>query len=92
VAGNLIAFEAINAVRLEIRMSTADYHGRADLAVEVLAHDRKVEVGEQPSLASVRLTCSGSRLKSLEALLIHALYQLDFQLGERAFENVDKQS
>jgi len=92
VAGNLVAFEAINGCRLEIRMSTADYHGRADLAVEVLAHDRKVETGDQPSLASVRLTCSGSRLKTLEALLIHALYQLDFQLGERAFADAVKQS
>jgi len=82
VAGNLVAFEAINGVRLEIRVATTDYHGRADLSVEVVAHDRKVEIGAAPSLGSVRLTCSAMRLKSLEGALIHALYLLDSQLAE----------
>lgn len=82
VAGNLVAFESMNGVRLEIRMSTADYHGRADLAVTVIAHNREVEIGEAPPLASVNATCSATRLKSLEALLIHALYTLDGRLAE----------
>lgn len=83
VAGNLIAFEAINNVRLEIRVASADYHGRADLAVAVMAHERNAVIGDQPSLASVNVTCSGTRLKSLEGALIHALYLLDAQLGSR---------
>jgi len=83
VMGNLAAFEAINGVRLEIRMSTADYHGRADLAVAVLAHDRKAQTGDQSPLASVSVSISGSRLRSLEGALIHALYLLDSKLAER---------
>ena len=78
--GNMVAFEAINGVRLEVRASTGDHRGRADLLVTVIAHDRKVEIGEAPSLASVKLTASATRLRTMEALLIHALYVLDSQL------------
>lgn len=85
VAGNLVAFEAINNVRLEVRVSTADYQGRADMAVTVLAHPRDRQIGEVPPLGSVSLTCSGTRLKSLEGVLIHALYALDAQLASHAF-------
>jgi len=81
VAVNLIAFEAMNNVRLEMRVSTADHHGLADLAVTVIAHDRTAEIGVVPPLASASVTCSGSRLKSLEAVAIHALYKLDSQLA-----------
>ena len=81
VAGNIVAFEAINDVQLEIRVATADYHGRADMAVAVLAHSRKTPIGDQPPLASASVTCSGTRLKSLEGVLIHALYLLDAQLA-----------
>jgi hypothetical protein len=81
VAGNLVAFEAMNGCRLEIRLSTADWKGRADIRATVVAHSRKVEIGDQPSLGSVSVTCSDTRLKSLEGLLIHALYMLDAQLA-----------
>jgi hypothetical protein len=79
----LVAFEAINGCRLEIRLSTADYHGRADLAIVAIAHDRKAEIGEVPPLASATVTISGTRLKSLEGALIHTLYVLDAQLVEQ---------
>jgi hypothetical protein len=82
VAGNLVAFEAINGVRLEIRISTGDYKGRADLLVTAIAHETKHEIGEAPPLASVSATCSGSRLRSLEALVIHILYTLDGRLAD----------
>lgn len=90
IAGNLVAFEAINGVRLEVRVSTADYHGRADLTVAVLAHDRKVEIGDHPSLGSVSLSISGSRLRNLEGALIHALYLLDSKLAENGLSEASK--
>jgi hypothetical protein len=90
VAGNLVAFEAINNVRLEIRVSTVDYRGRADLAVAVLAHERNVEIGDRPPLASASVTCSGTRLRTLEGALIHALYRLDAQLASVALDEVPK--
>jgi len=83
VAGNLVAFEAINGVRLEVRISTADYRGLADLTIVAIAHSRKAEIGDLPPLASVTLSILGSRLVSLEGALIHALYMLDGQLAER---------
>jgi hypothetical protein len=88
VAGNLVAFEAMNNVRLEIRMSTTDDHGRADLAITVVAHDRKVLVGDQPPLGSVSVTCSGTRLRTMEAAVIHALYLLDGWLAKGEFARV----
>jgi hypothetical protein len=86
VAANLIAFEAMNNVRLEMRVSTADDHGLADLLVTVAAHERTVEIGDQPSLGSVSVKCSGTRLKSLEACTIHALYLLDSKLARLELE------
>lgn len=85
VVGNLVAFEAINFVRLEIRMSTADDHGRADLAVTVLAHAADVPIGDQAPLASVSVKCSATNLRTLEGALIHALYALDSQLAHGEF-------
>jgi len=82
VAGNLVAFEAINGCRLEVRLSTADHYGRADLRIVVLAHDRKEEIGEAAPLASVNVSVWGTRLTSLEGALIHALYLLDSKLAE----------
>jgi len=82
VAGNLVAFEAINGCRLEVRITTADYHGRVDMTVAVVANDRKAENGDLPPLASVSVSVSGSRLRSLEGALIHALYLLDSKLAE----------
>ena len=89
VAGNLVAFEAINGCRLEIRLSTADYHGRADLAITALAHDRKAEIGDQSPLASASVTILGTRLKSLEGALIHALYVLDAEFAENALREIE---
>lgn len=83
MTGNLVAFEAINHVRLEIRMMTADYHGRADLTILVLAHPVETLIGERPSLDSVSVKCSGTRLRTMEAALIHALYLLDAQLASQ---------
>lgn len=90
VVGNLVAFEAINRVRLEIRMSTTDYRGRADLAVVVLAHAIGIPIGDQPPLASANVTCSGTRLKTMEGALIHALYVLDSQLAQLALGEENK--
>jgi hypothetical protein len=81
VAGNIVAFEAINDVQLEIRVGSTTHRGKADLQVAVIAHSREISIGEAPSLASASVTCSGTRLKSLEGVLIHALYLLDAQLA-----------
>jgi len=69
---NIVAFETMNQVRLELRMSVVDRRGRADIVIAALAHDRNHEIGEVPPLGSVSVSCLGSRLRSLDAALIHA--------------------
>jgi len=80
---NIVAFETMNQVRLELRLSVVDRRGRADIVIAALAHDRSREIGEVPPLGSVSVSCLGSRLRSLDAALIHALYQLDSNIAER---------
>jgi hypothetical protein len=90
VAANLVAFQALSSCRLEIRMTAADDHGKADIRITILAHELKAEIGDQPPLASVSVTCSATRMTSLEAALIHALYQLDGQLGRLEFDGIKR--
>jgi hypothetical protein len=78
---NIVAFEALNDVRIEVRMSVGDRNGEADVRLVALAHNRNLPVGEAPPLASASLSCSGSRLLTMDAALIHLMYMLDGQLA-----------
>ena len=53
-----------------------------------VAHPRAGEIGEVPPLGSVSVTCSATRLRTMEAALIHALYMLDGQLAKGEFARV----
>jgi len=86
VVGNLMAFEAMNNVRLELRLASMLRHGKPDLAVTALAFPKLEESMEQPHLALVRLTCSALNLRTLDAALIHALYLLDGQIASNELE------
>jgi len=88
VAGNIVAFEAINGVRVELRITTTNHHGRADLWIALLAHPADREIGEVAPLASVSLSTSATRLRSLEAAIIHGLYLLDGKLASNEFERI----
>lgn len=85
VAANIVGFEVMNQVRIELRLSVIDRHGRADIEVLALAHSREAEIGDLPPLASASATCLGSKVGSLEGLLIHVLYQLDGALAKETF-------
>jgi len=88
VAMNIVAFETMNQVKLEMRLSVGDRQGRACVLITALAHDRSYEIGEVPSLASVNVNCLALNLRSVDAALIHALYLLDGKLAEEAVGNV----
>lgn len=77
----ITAFESINRIKLEIRMGRSDTSRLPDLAVTLVANDISSQVGEAPPLASASLTCLGTNLSSLSAVLIHGLYLLDAQLA-----------
>lgn len=91
VAMNVVAFETMNRVKIEVRLSVEDRDGRADFRIAALAHDRKIPIGEAPPLASVSVSCLGTRLTSLEAALIHALYMLDGQLVSNEIGSAETQ-
>lgn len=87
VGMNVVAFEAMNNVRIEVRLTVGDYHGKADLLVEALAYERQSPNGVAKPLVSVSVSCSATKLRSLEAALIHVLYLLDGQLAESELES-----
>lgn len=82
VAMNIVAFEAMNNVRVEVRLSVVDRHGSPDIQIAALAHMRDIAIGEASPLASVNVSCLASRLTTVDAALIHALYQLDSMLAQ----------
>lgn len=90
VTMTMVAFETINNVRLEVRMSRVHEGGKSDLALTVLAHEPTRGIGEAPPLGSVNVKCSALNLRTLESAVIHALYQLDSQLAAHEFASVLK--
>lgn len=86
VAINVTAFEVMNNVRVEVRLSCIDRHGRPDIQMVAIAHRRDVPIGDGSPLASVTLTCLASRLTTVDAALIHALYQLDSMLAHNEMQ------
>lgn len=86
----MLAFETMNNVRLEVRLQRIDVGHRSDLQVTMLAHQRGVEIGDRPPLASVSVTCSDMNLKTLDSAVLASLYRLDFQLAEREFASATK--
>ena len=86
VVMNLLAFETMNRVRLEVRMNRKDVGVASDLSVTVVAHPAEGEIGEVTPLGSVNVLCSATRLKTLEACIIHALYLLDSKLAWQEFD------
>lgn len=87
----LTAFEAINRVRLGIRMSRSLTSRVPDMAVTLVASEVDTESGDLKDLGSVSLTCLASNLRSLEAVLIHGLYLLDAQLARHELEVASKE-
>lgn len=84
----MLAFEVMNSCRLEVRIGRVDDGAASDLMIAVLAHPKGVEIGDQPPLASVNVSCSALNLRTLDAAVLAALYRLDFQLASNEFESV----
>lgn len=88
VAMALIAFEAINQVKITVEMSVRDGGPSGEMDMTLWAWDRKGVSSDRKLLASVNVTCSGTGAKSLEAALFQALYGLDAKLAEGEFASV----
>lgn len=81
----MLAFEAMNKVRVELRIGRVDDGIASDLGITALAHSMEGEFGDLPPLASVNVKCSAMNLKTLDAAVLACLYRLDFQLASNEF-------
>lgn len=85
-----LAFEEMNQVRLSFRMSSAGDHVSPDLFLVLEAHKQGGEIGEASSLASSSVRVSSLNVRTMEAALSYALYQIDFLLAARELDDVRK--
>lgn len=92
VAFQVVAFEAINNVKIHLMISAEDNRGKGDMRVTAAAHRRAPEGVVAELLGSVNVTCSATNFRSLEAVVIHALYTLDGKLAEKEFARTKNQS
>jgi len=83
------AFEAINRIKLEIRMGRSESSRVPDLAVTLVAVELPEDGGEAKSLASVSLNCLSTNLTSLAAVVTHGLYLLDGKLAAYELQRED---
>lgn len=85
VASALQSFEAMNKVHLEIRMGVAEYRNAPDLTMEILAHQDKEKIGVAACLASANASAGSQGFRTIEALTLFLLYQIDFVLARDEF-------
>jgi hypothetical protein len=71
----------MNNVKVVLSLDVIDVEGRGELVGRASAFDRKTAGTDPTPLASVSVTCSGSHLLSLDAVLIHLMYRLDAALA-----------
>lgn len=88
----LRGFEFVNKVALTLAMGLTEEGQRPDLVVQLSAWDRREEPPAQKPLASASVTCLATNLKYLRDVVIHALYQLDFQIALLELQERDKNS
>lgn len=86
----LQAFQHINRVKIEIRIGVLEHEGEPLLAMEIAAHEASVEVGDQSSLASVKLKLGYKESHQMEAVILRALYKLDAELAEHELARSDR--
>jgi len=84
------AFEEMNRVVITLTGRMAVVSGSRSLQFEIQAHSRDHEIGEVPSLASVRCHPGLSNHRSMESAILWALYQLDGQLARAEMEKDGK--
>jgi hypothetical protein len=89
LTGIVAAFQRQNSCRIYFRASVVTVRGQDDIAWTAVAYDRDLEEAEAQLLALVSVRCGEKRLKTMEAVLLHLLYALDFQLAEGEFDMVE---
>jgi len=87
----LQAFQHINRTRIVISMGILEVEGEPLMAMEVSAHDMDQEIGDRPSLASVKLRLGYRECHQMEAVILQALYKLDAEIAKDEFVKANSQ-
>jgi len=90
VAAVMEAFQQINKVDIVLTGRVVDVDGHSSLTFWVEAHSKESEIGEAPSLASVRCYLGYGGHKTMESAIMWALYQLDAQIAKYEMRNNPK--
>lgn len=88
IAAHLVAFQAINRVKVVLRMEAGDWKGCADVGVTAVAYCLPADSPDLAPLASVRLNLLATNLRQMDAAVIHLLYMLDAQLASGEYAKV----
>lgn len=83
MATQWLAFEEMNKVRLTLGMSSGGLHVAPDLCLTMTAWDKDKLVGVAAPLASTSVRVSSLNVRTMEAALSYALYQIDFLLAAK---------
>jgi len=83
-------FERTNKVEIKLFGELVTHAGRQDLEWRLEAWGEFMGEPAAKLLASVKRTCMGSRLVTMEALLLQLLYSMDFELGLLEFQRTDE--
>jgi len=84
----LHAFEQINQVRVNIRLTSTKAKGISDIVILAEAWDTAGPELDPKYLGSVSVTCLATNLRTWPAALIHTMYLLDGKLAEDEFARV----
>jgi len=84
------AFEQMNRVHLVLTGRVVESAGARRLQFQLEVHDQRYEIGEVPSLVSVRLIPGLSRHTTMESALLWLLYQADAELGRQGWDGTYK--
>jgi hypothetical protein len=79
----MAAFEELNNAVLVLtgRVGKSAPEGR--LSLELTAYDKNFEIGEVPSLASVRFHPGAHNHRTMESAILWALYRVDGEMARR---------
>ena len=86
LVGMVEAFEQSNSVRIALRSELTTWRGQRDLQWTAEAYQQTLEHSGALPLVYVSVRCLEKRLVTMEAVLMHLLYALDFKLAEREFQ------
>jgi len=89
IATVMSAFQGINRVTLDVKLTVTDNGAYSHLMLEATATDCRPLSGDQKRLDSLSVKRPWNAPQSMEAAILQLLYALDFQLGDREMRGKD---